>query len=155
MAETVRAVTVANALDPDDTAVLVCGHGNTRNPENAEQTRRAAERVRESGTAHEIGLGFLEEEPFIDGWADRINAKNVVVAPYLIAGGLHGSEDIPNLLGISPDDPALGQLDDGAAAAGPFDVDGRTLWYCRPIGLDPMVVDVILSRVDGAVAVNG
>ena len=61
------------------------------------------------GLAEELGKDgyrvaramFLEEEPKIADWRQVAAPEGpVMVLPHFLAGGLHGSEDVPGLLGI-------------------------------------------------------
>lgn len=141
-------------LSADETCVLVAGHGNSSNTLNADQTRRVATRIRAEGVAGSVRCAFLEQSPFIRDWRRETDAKTIVFFPYLISGGVHGAQDMPALMGLDPDDPALAALGDDKPAAGPFVVDDgqRTVFYLRPAGADPAVEDIIAQRVEKALS---
>ena len=133
-------VIAGNGLDAADTALLVVGHGTTRDDASARQTLSLAAEL-------DASAAFLEIPPFIGTWPQLTASPNVVVAPFLMADGSHASEDIPLLLGLDATDPRLLRLAEDGIPAGPFDVHGRRLWYCRAVGSEPEVVEIILDRV--------
>lgn len=147
-ARNVADVIRAHAALPEATCVLVAGHGNTGNPENAEQTRRVANRIRKDALARSVRCAFLEEPPYIKDWRRETDAATVVVLPFLISGGVHGGDDIPRLMGIDTGDERLAALSTGAPVAGPFSIDGRRVFYLRPIGADPVVEDVAIALAE-------
>jgi len=126
--------------DPSNVAVLVAGHGSTRSRESFIRTGEVAEAL--GGTAV-----FLEEEPFLRDWQQIADNKMIAVLPFLMAGGLHGAEDVPALLGVDPDDTALDGLESSKTPAGPFSVEGREVYLFRPLGYEPALTDVIIERV--------
>lgn len=144
-ARNVADIVRAHASVPEATCILVAGHGNTANPENAAQTRRIANRIRKDAMASSVRCAFLEEPPYIKDWRHETDAATVIVLPFLISGGVHGGDDIPILMGIDTGDERLAALADGATAAGPFSVDGRRIFYLRPIGADPVVEDIAIA----------
>lgn len=137
---------------PDKTCILIAGHGNQKNPENANQTGQMANRIRNELDSISVRCAFLEEAPYIKDWRGDAPCDHVIILPFLISGGLHGARDVPALMGLDPDDARLSALDDGAAVAGPFDVDGRRIYYLRPIGADPVVEDIVIKQAESALA---
>jgi sirohydrochlorin cobaltochelatase len=125
----------AEGLPPDQVGLLLVGHGSSR-PGGAATTAQAiAEALRAMNAVGEVALAYLEQPPLVGDWRDLSTAPNLIVAPLLIAEGLHGSEDIPPLFGLAPGE------------SGPSRVDGRSVWLCRGIGADPEIADLILDRV--------
>lgn len=62
-------------------------------------------------------------------------ARHVVVHPYFLAPGRHSTVDIPRM---------------AAEAAARF--PGTTFSVTDPLGLDPRIVDVVLLRIEEAIA---
>jgi sirohydrochlorin cobaltochelatase len=143
----VRSVRDDHSLAPDNTDVVLVGHGTHRNPNSAKRTQEVAATLAASGIAASVTPVFLEQEPNVDDWQKAVGADNVIVVPFLIAGGYHGSEDLPGRVGLDAADPALKALSLNVGAAGPYDVSGRKIWYCSPVGNDPGIPDIIVSRV--------
>jgi hypothetical protein len=79
---------------------------------------------------------FLEEEPKIADWRQVAAPEGpVMVLPHFLAGGLHGSEDVPGLLGIPH------------GREGWHEVDGRWVGYGAPIGTPAEMTELILKMV--------
>ena len=101
-------------------------------------------RVAADGLAKELGKDgykvsramFLEEEPKIADWRQVAAPEGpVMVLPHFLAGGLHGSEDVPGLLGIPH------------GREGWHEVDGRWVGYGAPIGTPEEMEDLILKML--------
>lgn len=131
----VRDLVAAHDLNRDEVCLLLVGHGSSR-PGGAATTAQAiAAALRQSAVAGEVVLAYLEQPPFVADWTRLTAARTVIVAPLLIAEGLHGSEDLPPLFGLAP-----GQT-------GPSAIAGRRVWLCRGIGADPEIAELILDRI--------
>ncbi len=136
-----------HGLVPSETTVLLAGHGSSRGGWSALRTRELAAQIMALNPALDMTCAFLEEPPLIKDWSSLTAAGNIVAVPFLIAGGLHGSQDIPALLGLTPP-PGPKGLGGGVDAAGPYEILGRKIWYCRPLGYEPALTEIILERAD-------
>jgi len=134
-------------LGPGETEMILVGHGTSRNPRSSERTREVADILAKTGIARRVHALFLDEEPRVDGWPERVRADTVVVAPFLMAGWYHGAEDLPGRLGLDPRAGALERLASTPGWAGPFAVAGRRLWYASPLGDDPEIADLAVAMV--------
>ena len=85
---------------PAQVSLLVASHGTPLHAGSRGAAVDLAEQLARDGyrTARAV---FLEEEPKIADWRELIEEGPVVVLPHFLAGGLHGSEDVPALLGIA------------------------------------------------------
>ena len=82
---------------------------------------------------------FLEEEPRIADWRKVVAEDGpVVVLPHFLAGGLHGSEDVPGLLGLS------------SGAEGWSEVGGREIGYGAALGR-PEEMEEMVIRLASAI----
>ena len=135
------------ALPPKDTALLIIGHGSNKNPGNARQTQALADTLAKAHIAGESKSAFIEIAPKADQWPDLVSASNVIAVPFLIGGGRHEADDIPEMLGLDAEDEKIKGLTNGENATGPFQVGGRQLWLCRTVGADPVMTEIILNRV--------
>jgi sirohydrochlorin ferrochelatase len=90
---------------------------------------------------------FIEEEPLISNWPTMIMANNLIVLPFLIGGGVHGAEDVPEMLGLDASDPAFSALSRYTPFIGPLKTHDRTIWCCRALGFEPAISDLIISLV--------
>ena len=135
--------TFFNTVDAGDASVLVVGHGTKKNRAAADQLKTLAATL--SKTAKAV---FLEQEPLLKDWRKATNAKTVIVLPFLMSGGLHGTRDVPALLGLNPDDPgpSLAGLEESAKPAGPFELGGRKVYLFRPLGYEPVMTEIIIER---------
>ena len=117
------------------TSLLLASHGTPLHK---------GSRVAADGLAQELGKDgyrvaramFLEEEPKIADWRQVAAPEGpVMVLPHFLAGGLHGSEDVPGLLGIPH------------GREGWHKVDGRWIGYGAPIGQPEEMEELILKMV--------
>lgn len=146
--ERVRRARADHRLGERPTEVVLIGHGTPRNPQSARRTREVAEALAGRGVAAAVHALFLEESPLVDLWPERIGTADILVVPFLIGSGYHGTRDIPSRLGIDPDDRRLAGLVRDAGMAGPFPVRDRRLWLCSPAGNEPAIAGLILKIVE-------
>lgn len=141
-----RARETAPELPPDQTTLLVVGHGTGLNDNSALAARLQAERLAALGIYAEVLPAYMEEAPLVSDWAAMSSQPNVVVIPFFISDGLHSYQDIPVLLGIRTETgPAASQAE--AFHSNPHVLAGKQLFYGRAIGTDPMMADVLLDQV--------
>ena len=121
----------------EETSLLLASHGTPLHK---------GSRVAADGLAEELGKDgyrvsramFLEEEPKIADWRQVAAPEGpVMVLPHFLAGGLHGSEDVPGLLGIP------------SGKEGWYEVQGRMVGYGAPIGT-PGEMEMLILRMLGA-----
>jgi sirohydrochlorin cobaltochelatase len=132
-----RAETVARqaGLEPERTGLLLVAHGSSR-PGGAGDTPKAiAAAIASLGRFAEVALVFLEQEPFATDWPESIRANSIVALPLLVAQGMHASQDIPPLFGLTS-----GQL-------GPVDSRRRTVLLATGLGAEPELADIIADMV--------
>jgi sirohydrochlorin cobaltochelatase len=121
-------------------SLLLIAHGSSR-PGGAGDTPRAiAAAIAAMGTFVDVGLVFLEQEPFADRWRDAVAGPDVVTLPLLVAQGMHASRDIPPLFGL------------GVGERGPVTVDGRRVVLATGIGAEPDLVELILEMAGQSLA---
>ncbi|GMU24873.1 MAG: hypothetical protein AMXMBFR13_49440 [Phycisphaerae bacterium] len=113
-------------------ALIIVDHGSTRDAANR-MLEDVAALLRER-TADAVYAAHMElAEPTIAQAFDTAvadGAESVFVFPYFLSPGRHSREDIPRLCAQ-------------AAARHP-----QVRWHCSgPIGLDPIMADLILHRV--------
>ncbi|MCB2101353.1 MAG: hypothetical protein KDE22_10815 [Rhodobacterales bacterium] len=147
IADRARSVIDGHGLDPADTCLLLVGHGNARNGQSSMQTQAVADALAAMGLVADVRTAFLEQDPKVPDWARSTPARNAIVMPFMISNGLHGAVDVPQLLGLDPEHPAMARMAAEGHPAGPYEVDGRRIWYCRAAGCEPAVAEVILDLV--------
>jgi len=129
-------------LPPEETALLVIGHGTGLNENSTKIVHEQAARIgaMEPRRYAAAVAAFMEQEPFVKEWRTLVPQPNVVAVPFFISDGLHSYEDIPVLLGMTEDVRRDGILN-------PHALGGRRLWYAPALGTDPRLADVIVAQV--------
>ena len=117
-----------------DTAVLLIAHGSRRAEAN-EDLVRLRELIGRRRHYRVVEVSYLEiAEPTIDQGAARCvarGAQQVLMLPWFLSAGAHVVEDLERHRRT-------------AAAAHP----GVDFVLCPPLGLHPLLVDVVLARLD-------
>jgi|ERR1700688_4834717 sirohydrochlorin cobaltochelatase len=142
-----RACQVAPGIPPEETSLLIVGHGTSLNEKSAEAAQFQARLIREKGLYAEVAEAYMEEAPFIADWRQNTSQRHVVVVPFFIADGQHSYQDIPVLLGIETASTAAASQQQ-IFRRNPYQLDGRTLYYAGAIGTEPLMADVILDTID-------
>lgn len=119
----------------EKTSLLLASHGTPLHKGSRVAADGLAEEFAKDGYRVSKAM-FLEEEPKIAEWR-RVAAPEgpVMVLPHFLAGGLHGSEDVPKLLGIP------------SGKEGWYRVEGRWVGYGAPIGTPEEMEELILKMV--------
>lgn len=110
---------------PQATGLLLVGHGTRRDPNSGATTERHAEGARASGRFSGVAVGFLDQDPSVPAALRAMPPGPVVAVGLFLDRGEHGDEDIPYLLDEVP----------------------RETVYSGPVGVDPLVPDLILDQV--------
>ena len=142
-----RAHVAAPHVPPEQTSLLIVGHGTSLNDKSAVAAKHQARAIREKGSYAEVSEAYMEEAPFIADWRKNSSQPNVVVVPFFIADGLHSYQDIPVLLGIESE-PTAAASQQEIFRRNPYRLDGRLLYYASAIGTDPLMADIILDTTD-------
>ena len=117
---------------PNHVSLLVASHGTPLHSGSRGAAVGLAEQLAKDGyrTARAV---FLEEEPKIANWRVLVQEGPVVVLPHFLAGGLHGSEDVPELLGIS------------GSGEGWYRSERSEVGYGEPLGRPEEVEELIIE----------
>jgi sirohydrochlorin cobaltochelatase len=119
----------ARGWAPDETAILVVGHGTPRHPESGASAERLAARIAKAGHFREAAVAFIEQEPKLKArLADYRSGPCVLVGLFMDHGG-HSAEDIP---------AAIAAVHPEAA-------------YTGAIGAHPDIAEIVLALAEGAV----
>lgn len=141
-----RAQEVAPNVDPNETTLLIVGHGTNLNDNSSAAAAREAELIRARGIFAEVLCTYMEEAPLIADWKQFATQPNIVVLPFFISDGLHSFQDIPVLLGIETEiGPAASQRN--ISRFNPHSVNGHHLYYANAVGTDPRFAALILDQV--------
>lgn len=122
-------------LGGEDTALVIIGHGTTRNANSNRVVHQNAERIRELGIFAQVHALFLDEDPRLSSWTEVVHSRRVVMVPFFASEGWHTLETIPEDLGLT-----------GSVS----ELSGRTVYYAKPTGTHPRVAEVILQLAQDA-----
>ena len=122
----------------DQQALLILGHGSSRNPSSSKATKDAALAIEKKGDFASVHCAFWKEKPdFQDVW-DQIEESHVYVVPNFISEGYFTREVIPRELKLS------GDITQRA---------NHLLHYCEPVGLHPGMTRLLINRANQAVGI--
>jgi sirohydrochlorin ferrochelatase len=123
-------------IDAGAIGLVIVDHGSRRQESN-DLLQAVVEAYRDHSRYHIVEPAHMElAEPSITAAFDRCveqGAKLVVVFPYFLGPGRHWSEDIPRLV---------------AEAAAPHASAGVRYLVTAPLGLHPLVMQVIDDRIE-------
>jgi sirohydrochlorin cobaltochelatase len=124
--------------DPKQTCVFICGHGTSFNDNSTKIIYEQATIIRGQNNYADCQAVLMEQQPFVKDWRTLTPCPNVIVVPFFISDGLHSYEDIPVLLGLTPNIREKGFTN-------PHRENDRRLWYANAIGTEPFIADVIID----------
>lgn len=114
-----------------ETALIILGHGSTKNNQSSLATRSLAEEIRERGIFAEVHAAFWKEEPEFNKVFELVSCEDVYIVPHFISEGYFTQDVIPR----------------------EFDLDGKLtlrddfcIRYCEPVGNHPGMTDLLLNR---------
>lgn len=120
--------------------ILALGHGS-KLPYNKEVVTGVADLIAKKYNNAEVRTGFMNmNSPSMDEGLrafEGTGVTTIVAVPIFLAHGVHTTEDIPQILGISKEDRRT-----------TVKMDGRdvTLVYAEPLGADPLIADLAYKR---------
>ncbi len=142
-----RARDVAPDAAPEDTTLIITGHGTGLNQNSTKSIRDQADLIAASGAGYKLVTdAYMEEQPFIAEWDKMSETRNVVVVPFFISDGLHSYQDIPVMLGVR-NEICLAASQAEVFSQNPYKLRDKTLYYSSAIGTEPLLADVILDQV--------
>ena len=122
-----------------DAALLLLGHGSTLNADSSAPTYQHAEEIRRRALFAEVHVAFWKEEPNFRQALRQTHLRQVYVVPNFISSGYFTEQIIPRELGLN----------------GPMTHrEGRDIFYCDPVGLNPAMTEALLRRAGEVVAAS-
>ena len=125
--------------------ILVLGHGS-RLPYNKEVITSVANQIAEKHPDTTVRTGFMNmNNPTMNEGLqafENIDISNIIAVPIFLAHGVHTTEDIPQILGISREDRSTTIRLNGK------DVN---LIYAEPLGADPVIAELAYKRAIDAI----
>lgn len=149
-----RAQEVAPNIPPDQTTLVIAGHGTALNENSAKAAKDQVAIIQKMKQYAEILSAYMEEPPLISDWDRLASQQHVVVVPFFISDGLHSYQDIPVLLGIEQE-VGLAASQREIFRHNPHQLRGKTLYYASAIGTEPMMAEVILDQARAAIHSEG
>lgn len=128
----------SHGIAPAKTAILVIGHGSRRPGMVSTTPAEVAARLAADAVFAEVRVAYIEQDPAVGDWPALVSAPVVLAQPLLVSEGMHASEDLPPVFGLT------------TPTGGPVQVAGRTVWLMDGIGRDRQVVAMILDQVRDA-----
>jgi len=130
-------------------AIALVGHGTPRHPHSKKSVEAIVQTLNTTPGLCRGARGFyIEEAPFVREILDwESPSQQVVVIPFMIADGPHANQDIPAALGQSKRDIERRQEKGRATWQNPTQRGDKRIWISPPVGLSPLIPDLILSQV--------
>jgi sirohydrochlorin cobaltochelatase len=126
-------------IDPTSASLLLIAHGSARPGGSGETPKAIAAAIAAMNHFAETRLAFLEQAPYARDWPQLVTGTGeLVVLPLLVAQGMHASQDIPPLFGLTP-----GQT-------GPVTIHGKSVRMAMNLGAEPELVEIIGAIVERA-----
>jgi len=123
-----------------DAALILLGHGSTLNADSSGPTHEHAEEIRRRNMFAEVHVGFWKEEPYLRQALQQTSCQRIYVVPNFISSGYFTEQIIPRELGLSGEITHMGS---------------QEIYYCRPVGLHPAMMDALLRRANEVVEASG
>lgn len=139
-----------------DATLLLIGHGSTVNDDSGATVYQHAAELRRRGIFAEVREAFWKIDPGISRVLAEIQTPRIFVVPFFTTEGYFTQQAIPSALGL-PAFPSTINSQSSTLPASPraaFDLGGRTLFYCDPIGTHPLMTEIILSRAAAALSLQ-
>ena len=70
-----------------ETALILAGHGSTKNKDSSRHTRETAKRLQKRGIFKEVRAGFWKESPSFQEVFHGLEAKEAIVVPWFLTRG--------------------------------------------------------------------
>jgi sirohydrochlorin cobaltochelatase len=114
-------------------ALVLLGHGSTKNADSAAPVYQHAAELRRRGEFASVHEAFWKQEPQIKPVLSAITAPRIFIVPLFISAGYFSAEVIPGALGFS-------------GAGSRLKTATAELFYCHPVGTHDSMTDVLLTR---------
>lgn len=118
-------------------ALILVGHGSTLNPDSSAPTHLHADTIRAKGLFREVVCCFWKEEPSMREVYESVDSEVIYIVPNFISEGYFCQQVLPRELRL-----------DGSVTHR----DGKTIYYCDPVGIHPNMTRLLLQRADEVAA---
>jgi len=118
-----------------EATLLMIAHGSSKPGGSSGTPEAVAERLRRDAGFAKVVVVYIEQAPFVHDWPKLVSTRHVIGAPLLVSEGMHASQDLPPLFGLTTPE------------GGPSEIDGHLAWLMGGIGRDPEVAQIILDLI--------
>jgi sirohydrochlorin cobaltochelatase len=125
--------------DYSDAALVLVGHGSTKNADSAAPVFQHAAELRRRNLFAAVHEAFWKQEPNVVKVLKALTAPRVFIVPVFISEGYFSGEVIPQALGFAP---GISNLKSQIS----------NLYYTRPVGTHESMTNVLLARARDIVA---
>ena len=125
--------------DFSDAALIVLGHGSTKNVDSAAPVYQHATELRRRQLFAEVREAFWKQEPNVRDVLADVTTARVFIVPLFISEGYFSSRVIPRALGFLPDKVIL-------------ETRNSEVIYCKPVGTHDRMTGILLARAREIVA---
>jgi sirohydrochlorin cobaltochelatase len=127
-------------MENEKFGLLVVGHGSSL-PYNKELIEQIAAKIskRMPGAVTRTGFMNINKPSIMDGLDSfkGTGARRIVVFPLFLARGVHTTEDVPRLIGLTNGQKRISY-------------DGYDIVYADPLGPDDLIAEVSCTRIGQA-----
>lgn len=117
-------------------AILLAGHGSSKNARVGESIKRHAETLRSKGLFTEVQECFWKEKPTFREALAKIKSSRIYIVPMFMSSGHFTQEILPKEFSLR----------------GKYTIrEGKEICYCFPVGTHPNITNVILHRAQTVV----
>ncbi|MBK1668824.1 hypothetical protein CKO28_12360 [Rhodovibrio sodomensis] len=124
IAHSAQARCVAAGWRPEQTALLLVGHGTRKHAASTQTAEAHVAGLAEAGAFAEVATAYLDDDPSVGDALARLRAPACIAVGFFTDAGDHGRADVPELLADSP----------------------MPTVYAGPIGPDPVLQRIILDQ---------
>jgi sirohydrochlorin cobaltochelatase len=116
-----------------DAALVVLGHGSTKNDQSSAPVYQHATELRRRGIFATVREAFWKQEPQIKNVLAELSTPRIFIVPLFISEGYFSNDVIPKALGFPAGNSKL-------------ETPNSKLFFCRPIGTHDSMTGIILAR---------
>ena len=127
-----------------DAALVLVGHGSTKNAESSAPVFQHAAELRGRRVFAEVREAFWKQQPEVVRVLPELRTARVFIVPMFISEGHFSENIIPQALGF--------QVRESANSSRARRLGEQTLYYCRPVGSHESMTKVLLARADEVIA---
>jgi sirohydrochlorin cobaltochelatase len=112
-------------------ALVLVGHGSSKNPNTRKPICHIVNEIRKRGLFAEVRCGLLKQDPRVCKCLDPLESDEIVVVPFFISDGYYTRSVIPTCIGLK-------------------DQTGKRIRYTRAVGSHPLFAELILKHAEDA-----